>query len=128
MRYIFSHMGMPVIDSFEIRSSFSVREAGWIFDFFFPGDRLPNRLFLNPPGFEVWPDSGEGAYDPLKIKIGNAKMQFDSDVDATETSSNSLMSYLLALVPTPVTAPRLDYSGEGVGRLFFLAHIQKFDR
>ena len=111
--YILSHMDIPAITSLEIRSQPSFWEVERCLDFFFPDDRLPNRLFPNPPVFEVWPDTGEGMWFSLKSTIGSAKIQFDIDSDDTETSCSTIMTCIHPLIPPSVTNLRLDYSGLG---------------
>ena len=109
--YILSHMDIPAIVSFEVRTLLSAWEAEQCLEWFFPDDRLSSRLFPDPPVFEVWPDSGDGMWDSLKVKIGGAKIQFDFDMDEAENYSNAIMSCIHPLVPPSVTTLRLDHSG-----------------
>ena len=122
--YILSHMDIPAITSLEIRSQLSFWEVERCLGFFFPDDRLPNRLFPNPPVFEVWPASGDGMYNSLNINVGSTKMQFDFDIEDTETSYNAVMTYIHSLIPSSVTNLRLDYSelDEEEWEVFFDSH------
>ena len=122
--YILSHMNIPAIASLDVHFQLSFWEVEESLDAIFPDDRLPNRLFPNPPVFEVRPERVGGAYDSLKVKIGSAKIQFDCDTDDAETSFTEIMSCVHSLVPASATTLRLDYSGldEGEWVEFFGLH------
>jgi hypothetical protein len=108
--YILACVDIPAITSLKIRAEFSPWEVRFSLDHFFPDDRLPDRLFPNPPIFEVWPDCGYGIYDSLKVKIGSAYIQFDFEIDENAATSDAIMSCILPLVPPSVTTLRLDHS------------------
>ena len=126
--YILAHMNIPAITSFEIRSQLSFQEVEQdvkeSLDLFFPDNHIPNRLFPNPPVFEVLPDSINGTCDSLMINIGSAKIQFEYDMDLVETSCNAIMTCIYPLVPSSVTTLRLGYSNlsEVEWEVFFLSH------
>ena len=122
--YILAHVNIPAISFFEIRTQLAFWEIEWSLNVLFPDDRLPNRLFPNPPVFEIWPSSGEGIYDSLMVNIGSAKMQFDFDVQEIEPSCTAMMTYIHPLVPSSVTTLRLDHSrlDEGEWVEFFSSH------
>ena len=108
--YILAHMDIPAITSLRIRAEFDPWEIEPTLENFFPDDHLPDRLFPNPPIFEVWPDCGQGIYDSLKVKIGSSHIQFDFDMDDNREASDTIMSCILPLVPSSVTTLRVDYS------------------
>jgi len=108
--YIFVHMDVPVIDSLKIHGELSLREVEIFFGHFFPNFLLPDRLFTNPPIFEIWPDDDDEIYVSLKVKIGSTHIQFDFDMDDEGEASGTIISCVLPLVPPSVTVLGLDYS------------------
>ena len=108
---ILSRLDIPAISFFEIHSLTSHWGADQLLDLYFPDDRLPNRVFPNPPVLEVWDKAGDGFADTLVVKIGSAKMQFDFDMEEREPTCYNIMTYIQLLVPPSVTTLRLGYSG-----------------
>lgn len=108
--YTLDHMETPSIESLEIRAEFTSHEVETSLNYIFFERNLPDRLFPNPPNFEVWPDCGEGIYNTLEVNIGSCHIQLDFDMDETEVYSNTIMSCILPMVPSSVTSLRLDYS------------------
>lgn len=125
--YMLDHMDTPAIEQLKIRGELSSWEVEGSLDYFFSDTCLPDRLFPNPPTFEVWPDCGEGIYNSLKINIGNCHIQFDFDMDETEMTSDIIMACILPFVPPSVTTLRLDYSRldeDAEWAEFFLSHSE----
>ena len=104
VQHILAHMEVPAIDSLKIRAElFSPWDVELFLDHFLPDDILPDRPFLNPPIFEIWPDCDSGIYESLTVKIGSIHIQFDFDMDEDEEASEARMACILPLVPSPVT-------------------------
>jgi len=121
---ILSHLDTPAVTSFEFHSLMSDWEVDQIMDRFFPDDHLQNRVFQNPPVFEVRYESGSGVEDSLTVKIGNATMQFGFDFEDQEPACHDIMTCIYPLVPPSVTTLRLGHAvmDEVEWADFFSAH------
>ena len=106
--YILVHMSIPAIDSLEIRSHVLPLEISWSLRFFFLDRRLPNRLFPNPPLFEVGAINEEGPLDSINITIGGFGIQFDFDTDMQDIIRNTIATCVPPLVPSSVAILKLD--------------------
>jgi len=122
--YILAHMDTPAITSLKVHAEFDLWEIESALDDFFPDNHLPDRLFPNPPIFEVCPDYGDGIYDSLKVRIGSSHIHFDFDMDEKKAASDTIMACILPLVPSSVTTLILDYSDLDVEEWtdFFWSH------
>lgn len=119
--YILAHLDIPALASLEIRSHPSASDFARSLNHFFPDDRLPRRIFSEPPLFEVWRPFGETS--SLGFSIGSFKVQFDFDPDDAEASRNATAACGL-LVPPSITTLKLEFSGLQVQewRQFFRSH------
>jgi hypothetical protein len=126
VEYTLAHMDVPAINSLKIRAEFSLWEVEPFLDNFYFDDLLPDRLFLNPPIFEICPDCGYGIYETLNVKIGSIHIQSDSDMDEDEEASEIIMVCVFPLVPPSVTALRLGRSNLGKDEWmeFFRSHTE----
>ena len=123
VRYTLEYMDLPVITSLEIRS-FVLWDIAGNPKLLFPDDRLPKRLFPNPPTFAVG-TAGREELDPsMEIEIGGVKIRLDFSVEAGEFGTGIVMSSISQLVPSSVTALKLDCTelDEWGWRYFFASH------
>jgi len=107
---ILSRLDTPAIYSLKIHSLTSRWEVELYLDLYFPDNHLPDRLFLNPPVFEVWTETGGGFIDSLIVTVGSAKMEFDFDMDEAEPACTKILSCVNLFVPQSVITLKLDYS------------------
>ena len=123
--YILIRIDIPAIISLEIRSQVSSSEVVWSLGSFFPSDdRLPSRLFQNPPVFGIGPADEDGLCESMKVNIGGVIIRFDFDINEYEIVRNTIMTCVRPLVPPSVTTLELDDSklSEQEWREFFRLH------
>ena len=123
VEYVLAHVDIPAIDFLDIRITISLWEVEPFLTNLFPDGRLPNRLFQNPPIFEIGPECSYGAHQSLKVKIGGTRIRFDC-ADGNGGGPDTIVTSILSLVPQSVTVLRLDYSGLGEEKWmeFFRSH------
>jgi len=123
VKYTLTYMDLPVIASLEIRSRVPFDIAQTLNSHLFPDDRIPTRLFPNPPTFAVG-IVDEGLEASTEIEIGGIKLRFDFPFGHGERGRNIVMSCLPRLVPPSVTTLKLDYTklDERGWRDFFTSH------
>ena len=123
VKYTLEYMDIPVIDSLKIRSWIFWNATQAIINFLFPDDRLPARLFPNPPIFEVR-QIGQEPEPTIGAEIGSVSLQLDFPFDEGELDRSSFMLLIFHLVPPSVTTLKFDYTNlEGRGwRDFFMLH------
>ena len=126
IKYTLAYMGLPVITSLEIRSFVSWDTAQTFKNRLFPDDRLPTRLFPNPPTFAVRTVGMEDSDASIEIDIGGIKLRFDFPLGQGERGRSAVMSCIPSLVPSSVTALELEYTqlNEREWRDFFMSHPQ----
>ena len=123
VKYTLTYMDLPVITSLQIRSFISWDVAQTFKNHFFPDDRLPTRLFSNPPTFAVR-TALEDSDCSIETDIGSIKLRFDFPFEQDERGRRILMSYIPSLIPPSVTALDLEYTqlNEREWRDFFTSH------
>ena len=124
VKYTLSYMDLPVIASLEIRSGVPFDIAQTLNNSLFPDDRIPARLFPNPPTFAVRTVDDEGLQASTEIEIGSIKLRFDFPFAQGERGRDVVMSCIPWLVPSSVTTLKLDYTylDEQGWRDFFTSH------
>ena len=105
--YILAHMDMPALASLEIHSHTSDWDVAWSLNHFFPDDRLPRRLFSDPPIFEVGRRYDYHGILSLEFNIGSSKLQFDFNVDDIEAGHDATAA-CIKLVPPSITTLKLE--------------------
>ena len=123
VKYTLAYMDLPVVASLEIRSYLPLDMAQSL-NSLFPDDRLPTRLFPNPPIFAVRSAGNEAEDVSIEIDIGSIKLRFDFPWGDGEFGRNVVMSCTPRLVPPSVTTLQLDYTqfDERGWREFFMSH------
>ena len=123
VKYTLAYMGLPAITSLEIRS-YAPWDVARNLNLLFPDDRLPTRLFPNPPTFAVRTAGCEGVDASIEVDIGSIKLRFDLPLGDGEFGRNAVMSCIPRLVPPSVTTLALDYTqlDEQGWREFFMSH------
>lgn len=119
--YILAHLDIPALTSLEIRSRVSHWDFARSLNYFFPDDRLPRRLFSDPPSLVLWRHFV--GTPSLEFSIGRFKVQFDLQAGNDEASRNATAACVL-LVPPSVTALKLGFPRLGVRewKRFFRLH------
>jgi len=123
VKHTLAYMDLPVIASLEIRSFVPWDIAGNP-SHLFPDNRLPARLFPNPPTFAVG-TTGVDSLDPaMEIEIGGVKIRLDFSFGDEGLGRDIVMSSISQLVPPSVTALKLDCTelDEQRWREFFVSH------
>ena len=110
IKYTLAYMGLPVITSLSIRSFVSWDMAQTLKTRLFPDDRLPVRLFPNPPTFAVRAIDVEEPDTSIEIDIGSIKLRFDFPLGQGERGRGVVMSCIPSLVPSSITALDLEYT------------------
>lgn len=123
IKYTLEYMELPVIKSLKIRSSISWEVAQILVTLFFPDDRLPTRLFPNPPTFAVRL-AGVEAESSIEIDIGSVTFRLDFPFGEGELGRNSFMPCIPQLVPPSTTTLNIEYTDleERGWREFFASH------
>ena len=117
--YTLACLDTPILASLEVHS----RVSDWGFarslTHFFPDDRLPRKLFSDPPTFVVQRHFNQS----VEFGIGSFKVQFGHRPDDTEASYKAT-AVCVPLVPPSVTALELDFSALDVQewKQFFRLH------
>ena len=124
VKYILEHMDLPVITSLDIRAFVYPDMVHNLQTILFPDDRLPVRLFPNPPRFSVRTDGTDelGAY--TQIEIGGIKLWLDFPPGEGEHGRDVVMSCIPSLVPLSVISLNLECTelSEQEWRDFFMSH------
>jgi hypothetical protein len=107
--YILAHIGIPAITSLKIRSPVSSLDLVRALDHLIPNHHIQNRLFSNPPIFEVGA-ADDGLSDFMILNIGAFKICFDFDFDDVVAIRDVIMARIQPLVPLSVTSLKLDFS------------------
>ena len=118
--YLFARMEVPALISLEAHTRISDGHAAQSLGRFFP-DRLPRRLFSDPPVLEV-ERSWQGGTS-VEFTIGSFKVRFDYDANDAEAIPNGIAACIL-LVPPSVTTIQLELSKLDVWgwKEFFRSH------
>jgi len=121
--YTLAHLDIPALASLDIHSRVSDWDIVRSLDHFFPDDRLPGRLFSDPPVFELGRPCLYEENPSLKFSIGSLKVQFDFNAYDAEASHNVTASCIL-LVPPSVTTIKLELAKLNVQewKEFFRSH------
>jgi len=111
--YILAHICIPTIASLHIRSLVRSQNLTRSLDLLVPYERLPKRLFSNPPIFEIEVDDWMWGH-LMKVNIGGFNIWFDFDFDDLDTTHNTIVTRLQPLVPPYVTFLTINSSGFGL--------------
>lgn len=123
VKYTLAYMGLPVIASLEIRFD-APRDIARTLNCLFPDDRLPARLFPNPPIFAVRTAGHDHLTASVVMDIGSIKLRIDFPFGDGGFGRNDIMSCIHRLVPPSVITLQLDYTqlDEQGWRAFFVSH------
>ena len=127
VKYTLEYMDLPVIKYLKIRSFISWDVAHTVDDLFFPNDRLPVRLFPNPPTLAV-----NNFLDlngrTIGIDIGSVGLVLCFPLGQGERGRRIIMSHIPQLVPSSLVALKLDLEHadleEQGWRDFFISHAE----
>ena len=120
--YILALMDIPAIASLDIIANISDGDATRALGLLFPDDRLPKRLFSDPPVFKIGPRNTRREMPYMGFNIGSFKIQFESD-RYSNLGQNAFVA-CIPLVPSSVTTLQADFSefDQQVWREFFRLH------
>jgi len=122
--YILARVDIPAIASLEIYAKISDGDAAQALDLFFPDDRLPKRLFSDPPVFKIGTRivGGRSETPYMGCSIGGFEILFESG-RYSNLSQNAFVA-CIPLVPSSVTTLQADFSDfdQRVWREFFRSH------
>ena len=110
IKYILEHTDLPVIASLDIRTFVSPSMVQNLQDLLFPDDRLPVRLFPNPPEFSARTVSMEESSNSIQIEIGSVKIRLNFHFGQGERGRDAVMSCIPSLVPLSVISLNLEYT------------------
>jgi hypothetical protein len=119
--YILAHMDIPAIASLDIHARSSSGDVTQTFSHSFPNDRLPKRLFSDPPTFGIGATDNGEEWPSIGLNIGSFGIRFESRFFSA--SRNAVMA-CIPLVPSSVTALQGDLSmlDKQEWRDFFRSH------
>jgi len=106
--YTLSHMNIPAIDSLEIRFHVVPSELSRSLRFLLPNHRLPNRLFSNPPEFEIRITDDDGSLNLMYATIGGFKLHFDFGFDEEEAIRDAISTCVPPVIPPFAAILKLD--------------------
>ena len=118
--YILAHMDIPAIMSLDIFAQISGGDVAQALGLLFPDNRLPKRLFSNPPIFKIGMRN-IGARR-MELTIGSFNVRFESD--RFSSLGQNVVVACIPLVPPSVTTFQADFSelDQEVWREFFRSH------
>ena len=119
--YILAHMDTPAITSLKIFTQTSDEDAARALSLFFPDDRLPKRLFSDPPIFKI-ETRGHINTTGIELTIGSFEIQFKSN-EYSRVYQGAVVA-CIPLVPSSVTTLQVDLQelDQRVWRDFFRSH------
>ena len=122
--YTLAYMELPVINSLQIRSLIAPDLTQTPTSLFIPDDRLPARLFLDPPIFAVGSTTMEGQSNTFGVSIGGFKLCLDFSPDQAGRGGEAVMSYIGQVAPPSITCLCVDdtHLEEREWRDFFRSH------
>jgi len=124
--YILAHIDTPSITPLEIHSRITPQDVMQSLNLMVPNDRLQERLFSNPPVFEI-ETTDDRTPGIMIVDIGSCKMWFDFDFENdAEAISNTITTHLQPLVPRSVTTLKIACYGLALAELgwreFVISH------
>ena len=124
IKYVLEHMDLPAITSLDICTFIPPDMVQDIQNILFPDDRLPERLFPNPPSFSVKTFGMEGLGTSFQLEIGGITIRLDFPFEEGEHNRGAVMSCIPSLVPPSVVSLNLECTelNEGEWRDFFMSH------
>jgi len=105
--YTLACVDTPALASLEIRSRVSDWDPARSLDYFFPDNRLPRRVFSDPPVLEVARPYPYERTPSLEFSIGSFKVQFDFN-DGDLQASHDATAACFRLVPPSVTTLKFE--------------------
>ena len=103
--YILAHMDIPAITSLDIYAQIADWDAAQALALFFPDDRLPKRLFSNPPVFKI--GTRDIGAKKMELTIGSFNIRFESN-RYSGVGQNVIVA-CIPLVPSSVTTLQVDF-------------------
>lgn len=118
--HILAYVDAPAITSLEIFAEIAGGDLSQVLGLLFPDDRLPKRLFSNPPVFKIGMRNISGSR--MELAIGSLSIRFESD--RYSGVGQNVVAACIPLVPSSVTTLQADFSGldQQVWRDFFQSH------
>lgn len=118
--HILAHMDIPALASLEISAEISGGDVSQVLNLLFPSDRLPKRLFSDPPVFKIGMRNISGSR--MELTIGSFNIRFESD--RYSGVGQNVVAACIPLVPPSVTTLQADFSGldQQMWRDFFRSH------
>ena len=118
--HILAHMDTPAITSLKVFTQTSGEDAARALSLFFPDDRLPKRLFSDPPIFKIKTRDPNTAR--IEFTIGSFEIQFKSN-EYSRVYQDAVVA-CIPLVPSSVTTLQVDFRelDQQVWRGFFRSH------
>ena len=123
IKYVLEHMDLPAITCLDIRTFVSPDMVQDLQNILFPDDRLPERLFPNPPRFSIRTAGIEDFGISTRIEIGGIKIRLDFPFGEGEQGRDTIMSCIPSLVPPSVISLNLECTelNEREWRDFFMS-------